>query len=104
MRERFRLKDCAGEFLTRRQGEEIRKRLVQLHRQLQPDDSIIIDFTGVDTMTPSFADECFGKCAEVVGELDFRRLVSLVGADETIRTLINLVLSDRISPPDTVTT
>lgn len=103
MHEIFRLRECTGEFLTRRQGEKIRERLVQLHKRLGADASIVVDFTGVDTMTPSFADECFGKFAEIIGALEFRKVVSLIGADETIRTLVNLVLSERLSPRDAAT-
>ena len=99
----MRLKDCEGEFLTRRQGELVRERLVKLHKEMGPGDSITLDFAGVDIMSPSFADECFGKFAERIGAQNFRSFVLLIGANTTIRPLINAVLSERISPPDVAT-
>lgn len=97
MRHVLRLKDCPGEFLTRRQGELVRSQLVECHARLAPGDVLTIDFSDVDAMAPSFADECFGKFAERVGTQSFRESVSLIGADETIRTLINSVLAGRIA-------
>ena len=96
-----RLKDCAGEFLTRRQGEKLRKQLVQVYEELPPAESLAIDFVDVDIMTPSFADECFGKLAERLGAQNFRQFVALIGADPTIRALVNAVLTERMRPPGT---
>ena len=43
---------------TRVKGEEVRKQLVQL---LNEDQNIIFDFSGVEIVSNSFADECFAK-------------------------------------------
>lgn len=94
----FRLRDCDADLLTRAQGERIRARLAELHEQLPPGGLLEIDLAGVGTMTPSFADECFGKLAERVGQQSFRSSISLKGADETIRVLINSVLARRLAP------
>jgi hypothetical protein len=93
----FRLKDSPGGFLTRRQGEEVRAYLVNLNRDLPPGERLVIDFAGVEVMTPSFADECFGKLAESIGGLNFRERVKLTGADPIIRTLLNSVLAERLN-------
>ena len=93
----FRLRDSEGGFLTRRQGEEVRKRLVELDRDLPPGERLVIDLTGVEVMTPSFADECFGKLAELIGGLNFRKRVKLTGADPILRALLNSVLAERLN-------
>ena len=97
MRQILRLKDCGSDFLTRRQGKVVRERLVKEFQSLTPGDVLGIDFAQVETMSPSFADECFGKFAEVVGAGPFRTSVFLIGANDTIRTLVNAVLADRIA-------
>lgn len=93
----LRLVDQKGAFLTRSQGEKLRHRIEEIFSNLESGHRIAIDFAGVDVMTPSFADECFGKLAERLGANRFRQSISLNGADETIRTLINSVLAERLS-------
>ncbi len=100
MNQVIRLNDCDSEFLTRRQGKKIRERLVKAYEGLAGGDRLTIDFDRVDTMTPSFADECFGKLAERIGALHFRKTVSLVRASDLIRTLVNSVLSHRLARID----
>ena len=93
----FRLKDSPGGFLTRRQGEEVRARLMELDRDLPQGERLVIDFAGVEVMTPSFADECFGKLAESIGGLNFRKRVKLTGAEPIVRALLNSVLAERLN-------
>gem|GEM_PF-5785033 len=52
-------------------------------------------------MTPSFADECFGKLVERMGRDAFKEKVRLIGAAETIRILINTVMARRLSQLNT---
>lgn len=107
MNEVLCLRDCASAFLTRRQGEAIRQHLVEQLDKIKsmPNGHVLtIDFRGVDVMTPSFADECFGKFAERIGSHDFRNVIRLVGADPTVRALLNSVLSRRLSPGESPTT
>ena len=93
----FRLKDSTGGFLTRRQGEEVRTRLMDLDHDLPPGERLVIDFSGVDVMTPFFADEYLGKLAESIGGLNFRKRVKLTGADPVLRALLNSVLAERLN-------
>ncbi len=86
-----------GGFVSRGQGERLRNELTKEYERLDVDHTLVIDFNGVDTMTPSFADECFGKLAEKIGVERFRKAISLVGADETIKTLVNSVLALRLT-------
>ena len=83
--------------LTRGQGEQVREQIVMLERQVDPAQRVIIDFSGVIVMTPSFADECFGKLAERLGDANFRERITLRNANQTVRTLVNGVLRGRLS-------
>ena len=93
----IRLADQEGELLTRSQGERLRRRIEEVVQGLEEGDRVAIDFSQVSAITPSFADECFGKLAERLGAERFRATISLNGADETVRTLVNAVLSERLA-------
>lgn len=97
MAEVLRLIDCQSAFLTRAQGARVRERLVKSHTALREGERLSIDLSGVKTMTPSFADECLGKLAERLGAEIFRATVTLIGANNIIRVLINSVLSHRLA-------
>lgn len=94
----FRLKDANGGFLTRDHGGRVREELVAIFKALPIEDRLVIDFEGIDIMSPSFADECVGKLAENLGVQTFRTRVTLRGANETNRILINGILNRRLSP------
>ncbi len=96
MAEVIRLTECSSAFLTRRQGELVRERLVKELKSLDLTCKLRIDCSGVSEMTPSFADECFGKLLQYVGAYSFRSRISLVGADDTIKVLINAILAQQI--------
>lgn len=92
----IRLKDRCTDCLTRNQGESVRSCLVKAHEGIGPDDFLVIDFAGINAMTPSFADECFGKLAERIGSGRFILSVKLTGAVEPVKTLINSILTQRL--------
>ena len=95
MREIFRLAECEGEFLTRSQGEHVRTKLLDSYERVCSGDALVIDFAGVELMTPSFADDCFGKLAEIIGFAKFRQSVSVTGGNDIVRALLNSVLAER---------
>lgn len=97
MRHVFRLADANQDCLTRSQGERVRGELEEHLTRLGEGDRLRIDFSGIEMMSPSFADECIAKLAEGMGAERFRNLISLTGANETIKTLINAVLATRLS-------
>lgn len=90
------IQDTNSEFLTRRQGVGLRSKLVEKYEKMSDDDSLVIDFTNLEIMTPSFADECFGKFAERVGFENFSTKISMRNANETVRALINSILNARL--------
>lgn len=89
------LRDLESDFVTRRQGDLVRKSLEKTLAGLAPADRLRISLAGIGTMTPSFADECFGKLLLSLGESHFRSRIVLSEADEVTRTLLNVVLSKR---------
>lgn len=97
----IRLNEQDTDLLTRAQGEKIRARIEELLDGLPAGDRVVVDLSDVQVMTPSFADECLGKLAERLGAAKFREAIRLTGADETNRTLVNAVLSERLSAAGT---
>jgi len=78
--------------LTRDQGKPIRAKLLDLIRAGNP---IRILFDGVETVTPSFADEVVGRMLLDLGEAEFRKNIALVCSDVATRRLVNAVLANR---------
>ena len=54
----FKFAQYGENFGTRDMGAKIRKELLA---QLEGDERIVLDFTGVNVVTNSFADECIAK-------------------------------------------
>lgn len=83
-----------SDFVTRRQGEVARGLLLQALEAYPKKTRVTVSLAGV-VMTPSFADECFGKLLLNLGEEQFRTRVRFVDVDGTTKTLLNAVLSKR---------
>ncbi len=78
---------------SRDQGRVARqwlKGLVEFHKQ------VLLGLDGVEVLTPSFADECFGKLLVEMGEEDFRNRLQITGGTPEVRKLINQVLRIRL--------
>ena len=54
----FRFRDFGENLGTRQLGRQVRERLLPL---LNGDERVVLDFTGVDVVSNSFADECIAK-------------------------------------------
>lgn len=54
----FKFADYGVNFGTRAQGAELRKKLLPL---IKGKERVVLDFTGVNVVTNSFADECISK-------------------------------------------
>jgi hypothetical protein len=77
---------------TRDFGIEIR---TMVHEALKDGPLVIVDLAGVEDMTPSFADECFGKLSEAAGEDITRSKVQIMNGD-TFASLIAGVVRVRL--------
>lgn len=78
---------------TRFLGEEVR-RLIKAH--LSQGKSLLIDFSGVATMTHSFADEVFGELVCTLGLDRFKQVIRFAGVNEDSRAIIRFVISERL--------
>lgn len=78
---------------TRFLGEEARK-LIETH--LNQGESLLIDFSGVTSITHSFADEVFGELVCTLGLDRFKEVIRFVGVNEDSRAIIRFVISERL--------
>lgn len=85
----FSFRDYGENLGTRQLGCQVRERLMPL---LKGDDVVVLDFTGVDVVSNSFADECLAKLlltmslAELKARTTFRGLNPL--ASESVLTAL----------------
>lgn len=82
-----------GELITRRMGNVCRN---QINNIISRGHVAIVDFSAVDLMTPSFADECFGVLVEQLGRERFREVVRLRAATAEVKHLVTVVLANRL--------
>jgi hypothetical protein len=78
---------------TRFLGEEARK---LIDTRLAQGESVLIDFSGITSITHSFADEAFGELVSTLGLDTFRRRTHFAGANEDIKAIIRFVIAERI--------
>ena len=85
----FCFRDFGENLGTRQLGQQAREKLIPL---LEGDERVVLDFTGVDVVSNSFADECIAKLlltmslAELKAHTTFRGLNPL--ASESVLTAL----------------
>lgn len=85
----FCFRDFGENLGTRQLGQRVRERLMPL---LEQEERVVLDFTGVDVVSNSFADECIAKLlltmplAELKSHTTFRGLNPL--ASESVLTAL----------------
>lgn len=62
-----------------------------------PDQRIILDFSGVNVVSASFADEFVARLAKSVGIATFFQRVSLVGMNDLMRRTLDAVMEQRLN-------
>jgi hypothetical protein len=80
---------------TRDYGAQIR---IRLENAMAGSDSVEVDLDKIEDMTPSFADECFGKISEELGEDVTIRRVNIINGDQfmpMIRAVVSIRLQRR---------
>ncbi len=86
-------KDIGSSLGTRQLGAEIRN---QIENRFDFSDRIIMDFSGVDVISNSFADECFGKLF-LTHNLDFiRNHISFKNTTPFVKAVISKSLNQRM--------
>jgi len=87
------LRHFGTELLTREAGLAIRAELATL---ALVNGSVIVDLDGISDITPSVADEAFGKLAEKMGLETFERTITFRGGSSLAMRLIEFVLKTRL--------
>ncbi|WP_394430449.1 STAS-like domain-containing protein [Streptomyces sp. SGAir0957] len=83
---------------TRRSAEQIRNKLVNL--LTLGAQRLTLDFSGVNVVSSSFADEVLGKLALEMGIVSFMGRFSLKGMTPTVSAIVNRAISQRIAEGD----
>lgn len=91
---RLVISEISAQLLSREVGLRVRAELATL---LADGATVEVDLDGVEDITPSVADECFGKLAVRLGETKFRMLVRLRGGSAVMHRLIEFVIATRVS-------
>jgi hypothetical protein len=94
------VKNFSTKLLARETGLAIRAELATL---LVDGTVVEVDLDGVDDITPSVADECFGKLAARLGEQKFRTRIVFRGGVPLLHRLIDFVVANRLKALETVT-
>lgn len=92
---RMKLADEAVGFGNRLTGLRIRNKIENL-LTAAPNDVLELDFTGVDLMASSFADEVFGKLALMLGFVGFGSRIRFVNINRFCRGILDDVVQSRI--------
>lgn len=57
-----------------------------------PTQALILDWTGVNTVSNSYADEVIGKLYQELGSDKFRNKIQIANCDESVRSILNSVI------------
>ncbi|POB11818.1 STAS-like domain-containing protein [Sulfobacillus sp. hq2] len=77
---------------SREQGRKLRQLLVDSVEQQQ---TIHLDFRGIDVMTSAFADECFGKLWDIKPHHILKQMIRISGLTGNNKTVFRFVLQHR---------
>jgi anti-anti-sigma regulatory factor len=84
-----------GSVLSERDlGANIRKEIIN---DLRTKKSIVIDFSGVEMINSSFADEVFGKLIADLGMEKAKKSLAITNVSETVKVIINEAIATRMS-------
>lgn len=90
----FRLKEEAASFGSRKAGEPVRNKVVNLIN-MNPEYKIVVDCSDVPLVSSSFADEVFGKLFLELGPLQFMQTVDIQGMSDTVSTFVDRAILQR---------
>lgn len=79
---------------SRVHGSETRSRIVKTLNQC---DKVVFDFSGVKTISSSFADECFAKLTFIFSIDEIKERTTFINADPFIRAVIANSFKARLS-------
>jgi hypothetical protein len=91
----FVMKEESSTFGSRPAGEPVRSKLRNLAAMTRG--KVVIDFSEVPLVSSSFADEVFGKLFADLGPLEFMRKFEFHDVGDTVRSLIDRAIAQRMS-------
>lgn len=89
----FKFAQYGTDFGTRAQGAELREKLLRLIRS--GEERVVLDFTGVNVVTNSFADECIAKLLLEMPLNELKAKTTFCGLNSMANTSILVALQRR---------
>jgi hypothetical protein len=84
---------------TRFLGKTLR---LKIENSIKEGENVVFDFSGVNNISHSFADECFGKLLLSWELPDLRSKTTFTNTNEFVKKTIAFTLSERMSKPELV--
>lgn len=91
-----RVKESVGSYGSRKSGYPLRTKIRNL-MDMHPGYLVVVDFSGVELITSSFADEVLGKLLIEIGAPVFKNRVRLVSLNEINEAIVNRSVSQRMT-------
>jgi hypothetical protein len=92
----FVLKNESDSFGSRNAGTPVRNKLKNLVCFME-DKKVVVDFSGINLVSSSFADEVFGKLFLDLGPLNFSTRLEFTNVDATVKLLIDKAILQRMA-------
>ena len=84
-------------FGTRIAGERLRNFILNTIYESDGKQQLVLDLSGISIVSSSFADEAIGKLFVTLGFYKFSRLIRLTNMNETVETIINRSIGQRMA-------
>ncbi len=78
-------KDISSSLGTRDLGAKVRTSIIE---KVEKNEKVYLDFEGVDVVTNSFANECFGKLREILSSDIFRNKIAFLNTNDFVQRSI----------------
>ena len=89
------LREWGAALGTRNRGEVVRRELEQALDD-DPTQVVVVSFEGVQRVSPSFADECFGKLALKLGTEGVRKRLRFAAAENAVASVVMYAIRNRL--------
>jgi hypothetical protein len=91
----FKFAEYGTDFGTRDMGAKIREKLLPVINGLDDGDKLVFDFTGVNVVTNSFADECIAKLLMEMPLDELKRRTTFKGLNPLAEKCVLVALQRR---------
>lgn len=91
----FKFAEYGTDFGTRDMGAKIREKLLPVINGLEDGDKLVFDFTGVNVVTNSFADECIAKLLMEMPLNELKRRTTFKGLNPLAEKCVLVALQRR---------